>query len=38
MRVLRLTLVIRGSGMASTFVPVVLGYKVTTFYALGLAL
>jgi len=38
MRVLRLALIIRGSGMASTLVPVVLGYKVTTFDAPGLTL
>ena len=38
MRVLRLALIVRGSGMASTFVPVVLGYKVAALNSLGLAL
>ena len=38
MRVLRLALIIRGSGMASAFVPVVLGYKVTTLDAPGFTL
>jgi len=38
MRVLRLALIVIGSGMASTLVPVVLSYKVTTLDAPGLTL
>ena len=38
MRVLGLALVVRGSRMTSTFVPVVLGYKVTTLDASGFTL
>tara|TARA_Y100000310_G_scaffold121109_1_gene119905 strand:- start:247 stop:495 length:249 start_codon:yes stop_codon:yes gene_type:complete len=37
-RVLGLALVVRGSSMTSTFVPVVLGYKVTTLDASGFTL
>ena len=38
MRVLGLALVVRGSSMTSTFVPVALGYKVTTLDASGFTL
>jgi len=38
MRVLRLALIVRGSGMASTLVPVVLSYKVTTLDTSGFTL
>jgi len=37
-RVLGLALVVRGGSMASTFVPVVLGYKVATLDASGFTL
>ena len=38
MRILGLASVVRGSGMTSTFVPVVLGYKVTTLDTSGFTL